>query len=92
MAEGDEAVQLHRVMERIGRSRHGAGLGAHVSFERIGKGRRVGGVRNGAPDREGKPAAGKENSSHLTQPLDTIREELHALLTEDHIEGGVLER
>ncbi len=38
---GDEAVQLHRVMERIGRSRHEAGLGAHVSFERIGKGRRV---------------------------------------------------
>ena len=72
---GHEPVQLHGVIERIGRSRHGAGALSHVPFERIGECRAVGGVRDGAPDREGEPTTAAKNSSHLTQSLEAIRKD-----------------
>src|SRR5262249_52632119 len=83
-SRGDEPVQLHGVIERIGRSHHGAGALAHMSFERIGEGRAVRAIRDGAPDRERQTAAVMENSSHLTQALKTLGEVLDALLTEHH--------
>lgn len=85
-------MQFPGVMERTGNSCHGAGLRAYVSTQRIGEGREVGRVLNGAPDGESQPAAGTENATHVPQCLDTIGEELHALLTLDHIEGSVHER
>ena len=48
----DEPVPLHGVIERMGRSHHGAGALAHVSFERIGEGRAIRAIRDGGPDRE----------------------------------------
>jgi len=82
-------MQLHGVMERAGTSCHGAGFGTYVSRQRIGEDREIGHVTDGAPHREGQPTAEAQNSTHLPQCLDTIGEELHDLLTKDHIEGTI---
>ena len=86
-----ETVQLDGVMKCMRRSHHGAGLGTYVSRQCIGEGRPVGRVPDGAPHREGQPTSETEYATHLPQSLETIREELHALLTEDHVEDTLLE-
>src|SRR5262245_55539992 len=88
---GDEAMQLGGVMERMGRSGHGACFGAQVSRQRLGEDRMIGCVVHSAPHREGEPTSETENTTHLAQRLDAIGEELHPLLTEDHFEDTVLE-
>src|SRR5262245_19534811 len=90
-SRGHEGVQLGGIMERRGRSGHGAGLGTYVSRQRIGEGGLVRCVVDGAPHGEGQAAAEAENSTHLPQRLNTIREELQTLLTQDSIESTILE-
>jgi hypothetical protein len=90
-SRADKIAQLRGVVERARRSCHGGGLGTDVSRQGIGEGRNIGRVTDGAPHREGEPAAEAENSPHLPECLDTIGEELHALLTQDYIEGTAFE-
>jgi hypothetical protein len=87
-----ESVKLHGVMERRRGSCHGAGLGAQVSRQRISEGRVVRCIADGAPNREGQPTSDAKNTMHLPECVEAIGEELHTLLTEDHIEDIVLER
>src|SRR5215813_7282379 len=83
-AGGDyEAMQLHGVMERRRCSRHGAGLDAQVSRQRLGERRVIRCVADSAPHCEGQPTSDAKNTTHLLQRTDAIGEELHALLAED---------
>src|SRR5262249_53149238 len=69
---GDERVQLHDVIERIGRSRHCAGALAHVSFERIGGGRAIRAIRDGGPDRERYPATVTSRLALVSVPIRDV--------------------
>ena len=84
-------MEFSGVMERTGRSRHRPGLRTYVSRLCIGESRLVGCVADGTPHREGQPTSETEHATHLPQCQETIGEELHALLTENHIEDTVLE-
>ncbi len=85
-------MQFSGVMERTGGSRHRASLRTYVSRQRIGEGRLVRCVADGTPHREGQTTFETEDSTHLPQCQEAIGEELHTLLTEDHIESTTLER
>src|SRR6516162_435499 len=87
-----EVVQLFRRVQRTRRSRYQTRLGTDMARESIGEGGLIRCIVDRAPDCEGQPASRAENSAHLPQCSEPIGEELHALLTENHIEQLIFER